>query len=134
MARMVRAAKDRPWSSYRALAGQAEPAETLTIDWVLGYFAKIRKTGSQKYREFVSVGKGQLSPWDKLKNQVFLGSDEFVEDAQAKMRIDQPLKNIPRLQKLAPVKPLDYSTCEDRTRADIRPEDLKSPALTTRPK
>ena len=47
---------------------------------------------------------------------MYLGSDEFVEDAQAKMDPDQSLLDIPKPQKLSPPKPLGYylSRYEDR--------------------
>ena len=37
---------------------------------------------------------------------VKLGSDKFVDEAQCKMRPDQSLLDVPRLQKQAPPKPL----------------------------
>ena len=38
-AQMVRAAKDWPWSSYRATAGYKEPVKALRVDWILSAFA-----------------------------------------------------------------------------------------------
>ena len=53
-------------------------------------------------------GKGQPSPWQELKNQIYLGDDQFVEDMQCKLNHEQSLKDIPKKQKQAPVKPLAY--------------------------
>jgi hypothetical protein len=105
---MVKVVGDWPWSSYRAIAGMVEPIKALTTDWVLGNFSSQRARASIKYRDFVAEGKAQPSPWQYLKNQVFLGTDEFVEEAQSKLRADQSLEDIPKPQKLAPIKPLDY--------------------------
>ena len=107
-ARMVRAAKDWRWSSYRALAGLAEPIEALKTDWVLGNFGKRRGKCIAGYRAFIAEGKNQPSPWQSLKHQIYLGSDDFVELSQCKLSEQQSLKDIPRPQKLAAVKALEF--------------------------
>ncbi|CAA0096725.1 Uncharacterised protein [BD1-7 clade bacterium] len=53
-------------------------------------------------------GKGQPPIWKKLKNQIYLGSDTFVEDMQCKLLPDQPLAGVPKIQKQSPPKPLTY--------------------------
>jgi putative transposase len=107
-AEMVRSAKDWPWSSYRATAGMVDPVAALTTDWILGNFGKQRKLAVEAYKKFVAEGKNQPSPWQALKNQIYLGSDNFVDDVQCKMDVDQSLKGIPKPQKLAPPKPLAF--------------------------
>jgi len=101
-ARMVRHVRDWPWSSYRATAGYAQGAPCLTTDWVLAGFAKTRKVAQSRYRDFVQAGKGQPSPWEQLKNQIYLGNDAFVEDMQRRIEPDQSLKDIPKKKKKAP--------------------------------
>jgi hypothetical protein len=56
--------------------------------------------------EFVKEGNGQPSIWTRLRNQIYLGDDEFVEDMQCKMHPKQSLKDIPKKQKLVPKKAL----------------------------
>lgn len=107
-AQMVRSAKDWPWSSYRATAGQEEAAACLTTDWVLAGFAKTRNVAQQRYRDFVQQGKGQPAPWQQLRNQIYLGDDNFVDSMQCKLNPEQSLKDIPKKQKQAAVKPLTY--------------------------
>ncbi|MDO3384915.1 transposase [Gilvimarinus sp. SDUM040013] len=107
-ARMVRSAREWPWSSYRATVGQKEPPTALTTDWILGNFGRRRKVAVEGYKRFVQEGKNQPSPWEALKNQVYLGSDEFIEDTQAKMDPNQSLLDIPKPQKLSPPKPLEH--------------------------
>ena len=107
-AQMVRSAKDWPWSSYRATAGFTKAAACLTTDWVLGGFAKTKPVAQQRYRAFVQQGKGQPSPWQALKNQIYLGDDEFVSDMQCKLDPEQSLKDIPKKQKRSAPKPLSY--------------------------
>lgn len=107
-AHMVRNAKDWPWSSYRATAGYEESEVCLTTDWVLAGFAKSKNVAQQRYRDFVQQGKGQPSPWQKLKNQIYLGDDGFVDVMQSKLNPEQSLKDIPKKQKQSTVKPLSY--------------------------
>ena len=57
---------------------------------------------------FVREGRGKPSPWESLKNQIYFGSDEFVDDMQCKINPDQSLKDIPKPQKNCPIKPLNY--------------------------
>ena len=105
---MVRSAKDWPWSSYRATAGMREAHTCLTTGWVLSDFGKQRKRAQMTYRQFVLEGRGQASPWKLLKNQIYLGSDQFVVDMQSKMDPGQSLEDIPKPQKQSPPKPLRY--------------------------
>ena len=108
-AQMVRAAKDWPWSSYRATADSAEAPAWLYTDWLLSAFAARRREAVQRYREFVAQGKGQPSPWQQLKNQIYLGDDKFVEKMQRKVASDAPLGDVPALHKRPVAKPLaDY--------------------------
>ncbi|NNJ95622.1 MAG: hypothetical protein HKP12_00490 [Gammaproteobacteria bacterium] len=87
--RMVCRAVDWPWSSYRATAGYRHDHALLTTDWLLAAFAKGKKEAQIRYRRFVQEGKNQPSAWESLKNQVFLGTDQFVEDMQCKINPKQ---------------------------------------------
>ena len=108
-ARMVRKAVDWKWSSYRTTAGFAECESYLTTDWILSCFSEKRKQAQEKYRKFVQAGKNQPAPWEKLKNQIYLGDNDFVEDMQCKLDPDQSLEDIPKKQKQAPPRPIsDY--------------------------
>jgi len=121
-ARMVRTAAQWEWSSYRATAGIAERAPLLTTDWILSCFADKRNQAQERYRRFVQAGRNQPSPWEQLKNQIYLGDDKFVEAIQCKLDPDQSLNDIPRKQKLAPPKPIEYFARKfsDRTEAMAR--------------
>ena len=82
------------WSSYRATCGSAAVPEFLTVDWVLGQFGKSRPTAQKRYRDFVREGLASR-PWEELRGQIYLGSEEFVEEHSAK---NLELKEIPRAQ------------------------------------
>ena len=88
------------WSSYRATAGLASVPEFLSTDWVLEQFGKNRAKAQKQYREFVREGL-ENRPWEKLKGQIYLGSEEFIERHSP---ANQELKEIPRAQ-LKAVKP-----------------------------
>jgi putative transposase len=66
----------------------------------------MRKKVQEKYKAFVQEGKGQPSPWESLKNQIYLGSDEFIDDMQCKIDPNQSMKDIPKPQKNSPIKPI----------------------------
>ena len=115
-AQMVRSAKQWQWSSYRAMAGYDESHACLTTEWVLTVFSSTKNVAQQRYRDFVQAGKGQPSAWQQLKNQIYLGDDDFINDMQCKINPEQSLKDIPKKQKQAPVKPLAYFAERYKTR------------------
>jgi REP element-mobilizing transposase RayT len=117
-ARMVRAAKDWPWSSYRATAGLGAGPGWLQTDWILSAFARRKGRAMQRYRAFVAEGKDQPSPWGQLTNQVFLGSEHFVSELQARLEAGKDLSEIPVRQRRVPAKPLEvYAARNDRDAA-----------------
>lgn len=111
-ARMVRSAKDWPWSSYRATAGQGEAPAWLCTDWLLSAFAAEYQEALEGYRAFVAAGKNQPSPWQGLRHQIFLGSDTFVEEMQRRIDAPRALREVPAAQRRAPAKPLAQYAAE----------------------
>ena len=99
---MVRSVGDWPWSSYRATSGFVVTLPWLQTDWILSAFGHQRETACERYRLFVAEGTGQPSPWNQLKNQVFLGEQKFVEKMQALLDPDAPLDEVPLSQKRKP--------------------------------
>ena len=85
------------WSSYRATAGLVSVPELLTTDWVLSQFGKNRPTAHKRYREFVREGLASR-PWEALKGQIYLGSEQFIEKHSPE---NTELKEIPRVQRKA---------------------------------
>jgi len=117
-ASMVRAAKDWPWSSYRATAGQASVPGWLQIDWLLAAFGNRKAVAITAYKKFVTEGKGQPSPWGLLTNQVYLGDEAFVEKMQRLMDGDRDLSEIPSSQRRAVPKSLSYYQSSGKDRDD----------------
>jgi len=91
------------WSSYRATAGLASVPEFLSIGWVLEQFGKNRPAAQKRYREFVRDGLANR-PWEELKGQIYLGSDEFIERHSVE---DKEIREIPRAQLKAVKLPLE---------------------------
>ena len=58
-----------------------------------------------RFESFVADGMGQPSPWQNLRDQVYLGSDRFVETTQQQIKDRQPLQEIPTRQKRRPAHP-----------------------------
>jgi REP element-mobilizing transposase RayT len=105
---MVRAPEEWSWSSYLATAGLAIAHPALTTDWVLGNFGKRRKNAELRYKNFVRQDGNRAGPWEALKNQIYLGPDEFVQAMQGELDPGQSLLDIPREQIQKPPQPLSY--------------------------
>ena len=106
-AEMVRSAREWPWSSYRATAGQVSAPKWLATEWLLASFGGRKKEAINRYKSFVSEGKGQPSPWKELRNQVYLGGEDFVQTMQALIDGDKELSEIPISQRRPKPKALD---------------------------
>lgn len=73
------------WSSYRATAGLAPTPVWLQVDWTLSQFGKEREDSARAYRRFVADGRARGSrPWNRVENQIFLGSERFRKQMQAR--------------------------------------------------
>lgn len=104
---MVRKVEAWPWSSYRASVGLAPPTRWLSVDGVLSQFAKRRSLAQQRYAQFVAEGIKADSPWLHLKNQVFLGDEQFVTQMQKHLhKVQQDDVQIPQAHRRAPPKTL----------------------------
>ena len=107
-ANMIKNIKDWKWSSYNAMIGQEDVQSWLEIDWILGRFSKQRKRAIEKYVNFVREGIGLPSIWSHLQNQIFLGSEKFINKNQRQINKQEALSEVPRLQKRKLPKPLEY--------------------------
>ena len=106
-AQMVRAAKDWQWSSYRATIGTAACPKWLDREWLLSSFAKRQSTAIIRFKKFVAEGKNQPSPWSDLKNQIFLGDDQFVDRMLSFVEENKNLSEIPKAQRQNELKSLE---------------------------
>jgi len=115
---MVAEVGDWPWSSYAAMVGKESPPSWLETDWILGQFGKDRNAAVKGYVEFVGAGVGLPSVWDRLRGQISLGSDVFVDRMQA-LAQNKDLAEIPRARRRPLARPLEYyrDTIGDRRKA-----------------
>ena len=99
-ARMPRSARDWPWSSYRATAGQVDPPGFLTTAWLLSQFNDDPAVAIHSYRAFVNQGR-DIDAWGDLKAGMFLGTDAFVESLKPMLRDVSENREIRREERLA---------------------------------
>jgi REP-associated tyrosine transposase len=98
-ARMVEAPEHWPWSSYRAMMGPESAPPWLARDWVLSQFARPREEACARYAQFVHDRRRHPSIWRGLRNQIYLGSEDFVAHMQARLRAAERLDEIPKVQR-----------------------------------
>ena len=89
------------WSSYNATVGTYVCPSFLKIRFILDQFSLSRSIARALYKDFVLAGIGMESPFEKVKNQLFLGSDSFVEEVREKACFSDELQNVPGVQKFA---------------------------------
>jgi putative transposase len=99
---MVGAAGDWPWSSYGATAGVTGAPGYLTTEALLSMFARRKRLAHERYVRFVAEGVGQPSPWRDLRQQIYLGGEEFIRRMQAQAGDDMDALAVPKLQRRAP--------------------------------
>jgi putative transposase len=96
-----------------------EKPSYLTTDWLLAAFGQTTRAATADYERVVDAGIGRENPWNALKGQIYLGSEEFVEAMQSSIRPDQSLREIPRGQRQGVARPLEHYCARfaDRDRA-----------------
>jgi len=90
------------WSSYRATIGLEPVPAFLKIQPLLDQFGPPLAQARESFRAFVNE-KEVTCPWDRIKNRLYLGSDEFIEQIHQES-IDE---EIPAVQRLATRPSLD---------------------------
>lgn len=107
-ANMVKDAQNWPWSSYRAMTGEAQVQSWLQTDWVLGQFSDRRTRAIAQYIDFVRAGIGLPSLWGQLRNQIYLGDEKFIARMQKRVAQADNLSEVPRLHRRAPARSIAY--------------------------
>ncbi len=98
-AKMVEEPAAWRWSSYSATAGISRNPGFLKTDGLLGLFSNKTKMAQKRYRAFVRAGMDQKSLWDKVRGQVLLGEEKFVEKHKGLIDEKGKIREIPRLQR-----------------------------------
>jgi len=87
------------WSSYGATMGIMSGPSCLTIDWILSQFGGRKRAAREAYKRFVMAETGRESPWETLKGQIFLGTEEFIKDLRGLLEKKVKIKEVPRVQR-----------------------------------
>ena len=105
-----------PWSSYAMTCSDAPAPAWLTTDWLLSQFGEQRSEAVRQYRRFVADGRGLPSPMIRLRHQLVLGDDEFVDKLGAGQMLIDRIENT-RAQRQGAVPSLHeyHSGCEHRS-------------------
>jgi len=103
---MVEHPSDWLWSSYRAMVGEAPVPKWLAVDGLLAQFDSRRTEARRRYRDFVTEGLDMGNIWSGLRQQIYLGSEAFVERTQARIEIKGDELSIPKAQRRAPTQSL----------------------------
>lgn len=92
------------------MIGEAAAPDWLETRWVLSAFGETEAEAVTRYTQFVAEGQGQPPPWEQLKQQeqVFLGSDGFVDAMQRKIPRDRDLREVPQAKARDPARPLAH--------------------------
>ncbi len=91
--------QDWPWSSYHATVGTAPKPEWLHTQWLLSQFGSKPRSARAAYVDHVRAGVGLPSVWDELKNQLYLGDDNFAQALQQRTQSQAFDLEIPRSQR-----------------------------------
>ncbi len=105
---MIKNMDEWHWSSYLVTIGKLPTPDWLEVDWLLSQFSLQRNRARSRYIDFVREGIGLPPVWDDLRQQIYLGSDDFVDKHQKLISRKQDLDDIPALQKRAMPKPISY--------------------------
>jgi len=113
-ARMVEDVSQWRWSSYQQTISANSDVGLIVVENVLGLFSAQRDTAVQRYLQFVADGV-TARPWDGLRGQVFLGSDDFLSKNEAMLSEKEFDVSIPLTQR-HPARPTATQILEDVAR------------------
>jgi REP element-mobilizing transposase RayT len=89
------------WSSYGATVGRTRVPAYLTVEWVLSQFGSEKGKAAVAFRKFVLEGLKRKSPFEDLKGQILLGTEEFIIKVRKYSEAKEPIREIPKAQMYA---------------------------------
>ncbi len=96
-AKMVKSPDEWPWSSYCYTTGLFDSPPWLATDATLRYFGSDRDDAILRFARFVAEGVG-VNIWEHLKQQIYLGDDEFINAQMAYHGKIMKPRSLPELQ------------------------------------
>lgn len=115
-ANMTKTAGQYPWSSYRAMISKATTPDWLERDWVLGHYGNLLSAAQEQFIKFIQDGDNQSPLWEQLRQQIYLGDEQFVSRQQLRQASEKDLSEIPKIQRRRTIKSLDYYSEKYRKR------------------
>jgi REP-associated tyrosine transposase len=129
-ANMTKTAGQYQWSSYRAMIGKTTTPEWLERDWILGHYGKRLSLAQKQFIKYIQDGANQPPIWEQLRQQLYLGDEQFVNSLQLKTGKDNDLSEIPKSQQRRAGKPLNYYATKYKYRHDAINAAYKNGAYT----
>jgi len=102
---------DYRWSSYRAYVGLRKPQEWLDVSGTLKMFGRSRREQRRAYRKFVEEEAVAENPLKDMAFGAVLGTREFVEWAQQKLKAKPDDREVSGLTQALP-RPTLEAICE----------------------
>ena len=99
---------DYTWSSYRQTAGLYQQDDSLlSTEWILSQFGFDKFTAEREYVAFVNNFDNAVSPFEKIRGQLILGGERFVESLVGSDQY-RDLPEVPRNQRFLNRPSLEY--------------------------
>jgi len=96
---LVKRVEQWPWSSYRAVMGKGEVPAWLAVRSTLEMFHRDSGSARRAYARFVAEGIGGSDPIGQVRNQLYLGSEDFIERVAGKSFPKSPSREVTRVQR-----------------------------------
>jgi REP element-mobilizing transposase RayT len=129
-ANMVADTADWPWSSYHCMTGETPTPPWLQTDALLERFGLRRDQAVMRFIDFVRAGVDQPPLWDKLRGQIYLGDDVFLEKMSA--LVNDTIKEVPLTQRRPLAQDLYSFTQQPGDRDDAMAQAFATGAFTMR--
>jgi len=98
-AKMLKEPEEWKWSSYLATSGKVSSHLALSTEWLLEQFGHKKEVARKKYVEFIEDGIGGREIWADLRNQIILGTNEFVSEFSEHLTGIEGSREIPKSQR-----------------------------------
>ncbi|MEE8283765.1 MAG: helix-turn-helix domain-containing protein [Alphaproteobacteria bacterium] len=96
---LVRRAQDWRWSSLRATGGLSPGQPWLDVDWLLAQFGANRARAQENYRRYLAAARRAGPVWDHLRDQIYLGSEDFAARLKTGVSETRQLSEVPYVQR-----------------------------------
>lgn len=115
---LIEAPESWRWSSYRSTAGLDPAPDWLTVRDVLSQFEADPIRARRAFSTFVRAGRDSPRIWHALRQQIYLGDDQFIGSVLDKAPPHGAQTEVPRIQRRR-VRSLDWyrNQYTDRARA-----------------